>query len=650
MRPFDKHTSTLFDNSDSSSALLGGDTSPDLNSGFVTLSDSNDDMGGATVAVGSDSVRHGPTSTPTLTPFTPPVQPPSPTPFTIDINWDSSVANAPTAFTSDILAAVDFLETQFTNPVTITLDVGYGEIDNQTLSDGDLGESEANTIPVSYSSLLAAVTANANNPTARSVLASLPATSPVSDASYYVTTAQAKALGLADTNSDQVDGSVGFATASMFTYGDTNTSGTVAAGTYDFFVTAVHEITEDMGRQMGTTSRFGDDLSLMNLLDYSAPGTRDFIQTTPGYFSVDSGTTDLGGFNTDPSGDWGDWAASVPDDSFDAFATPGVPETVSPDDLIDVAAIGWQPAGSSGTAPPLTPPTSSGPTGVSFTPVTQFLAIGEGRGGLSAQAPLATVTEVGGTAGDQFNYTLSGTGASSFSLIPTHGGAVLAAGPSGVTGAVGGSLYALTVTATDETASGNPSASDPVNVVFGDNSEDAISLTSLSGIVASAPTFIYGLAGTDTINATGMTGTLYFDAGVGSDTMTGGSGQNVYEFGAGAGISSTPLGLVPHSPATPGLVLASAAPIGTVQDVITNFNVAMDLIDLTWVGCRFANVAPLSASATTIAPGSIGWQTSGGNTYVYANTSNRTEALTATNTKIELLGSVALTSANFGHT
>jgi hypothetical protein len=657
MRPFDKHISALFGSSDASSALLDNGTSPDLNSGFVALSDPDASVGAAASATDADSFRHNPfpfpTPTPTPTPFTPPVEPPSPTAFTIDINWDSSVGNAPSAFTSDILAAVNFLETQFTNPVTITIDVGYGEIDGQLLSDDDLGESEANTVPVSYASLLAAVNANANNPTAESVLAELPATSPVNGASYYVTTAQAKALGLADPGSDGTDGWVGFADASQFTYGDTNTSGTVAAGTYDFFATAVHEITEDMGRQMGTTSRFGDDLSLMNLLDYSAPGTRDFSQTTPGYFSLDGGTTDLGAYNTDPSGDWGDWGASVTDNSFDAFATPGVLEAVSTNDLTEVAALGWDPAGSTGTTPPSTPPstppTSSGPTGISFAPIPPFLAIGEGCGTLTAEAPLATVTEVGGTAGDKFSYTLSGTGASSFSLFPTNAGAVLAVGAKGVTGSTGGALYALTVTATDETASGNPSASDPVNVVFGDNGNDTINLASLSGIAASAPTFIYGLAGDDTINGAGMTGTLYFDAGTGSNTMTGGSGTNVYEFAAGAGIVSPVAARVTTASASPNLVPASPAPVATTQDIITNFNVAVDLIDLTWVGWRFASIGSLAASATTIAPDSIGWQTSGGNTYVYANTSFRTEALTATNAKIELLGTVALTSANFGH-
>ena len=157
--------------------------------------------------------------------------------------------------------------------------------------------------------------------------------------------------------------------------------------------------------------------------------------------------------------------------------------------------------------------------------------------------------------------------------------------------------------------SGHPSASTPVNVVVTDNGDDTVQLAALPGIVTSAPTFIDGLGGDNVVNGTGLSGTLYFDCGTGVDMMAGGTGQNVYEFAAGAG-----------RPAT-----------GTVQDIITNFKATVDLIDLTWVGARFAGVAALGASATTIGADQVGWQVSGGNTYVYANTGVQPEALTPRN-------------------
>jgi hypothetical protein len=53
--------------------------------------------------------------------------------------------------------------------------------------------------------------------------------------------------------------------------------------------------------------------------------------------------------------------------------------------------------------------------------------------------------------------------------------------------------------------------------------------------------------------------------------------------------------------------------------------------------------------SSTIAAGTIGWQAGGGNTFVYANTSTRTESLAGADMKIELRGVVALTTTNFPH-
>ena len=283
----------------------------------------------------------------------------------IDLDWDSSVTSAPAGFTTDMIAAAKFLESEITNAVTINLDVGYGEVDGSSLSSAALGESESNIESVSFSSLVAALKATAStDATDASLLASLPATSPVSG-TYWVTTAQAKALGLAPANGTGLDGAIGFGPSSDFTYGLTNTSGTVASGTYDFFATAVHEMTETMGRILlvGQTINGSAGYSLMDLMHYSAAGTPDFTQSTAGYFSVDGGVTDLGDYNTIAGGDAGDWASSVGDNSFDAYANPGVLEPVTANDLTEMDAIGWNMTGSviAPVTPPVTP-TASPPT------------------------------------------------------------------------------------------------------------------------------------------------------------------------------------------------------------------------------------------------------------------------------------------------
>jgi hypothetical protein len=541
-------------------------------------------------------------------------------PMVINLDWDSSVSGAPAGFMADIIAAAAWIESQFIDAVTITLAIGYEEVAGNSIS-GALGESIANMSTVSYANLVGAIQANARTATDASVVASLPTSSPFFDASYWVTTAQAKALGLSPADGAGVDGSVGFGAASLFTYGDSANSGTVANGTYDFFGTAVHEITEVMGRQMLTgVAVLGvlNSYSLLDLLHYSGAGTRDSSSLLPGYFSPDGGTTNLGTFNTAVGGDPGDWASSVSDDAFDAFAASSTIQAVTANDLTEMDTIGWEPAGSSG---PISPPDAvSTPKGVSETVLTGFLASAQVNKGLAANAGLASISQTGGLASDPYAFTLGGAGAGSFAVS----GATLAAGSSAVAGAANGALYALSVAATD-TSSGMASPAMPLNVIVGDNGNDVIAPASLPGIVTSAPTFIYEGGGIDTIVATGMTGTVYFASGTGADIMTGGGGVNVYEYGGAA--DSTP----------------------SAMDIITNFNVAVDLIDLTGLATPFTSVGTLASNATTIAAGTIGWQTIKTNTFIYANTNNRPEALSAANMKIELNGRVTLTAANFLH-
>jgi hypothetical protein len=74
---------------------------------------------------------------------------------------------------------------------------------------------------------------------------------------------------------------------------------------------------------------------------------RDLSGTVAGYFSVDGGVTHLQSFNTNSSGDFGDWAASAGADAFDAFSPSGVVNKITAGDLTAIDAIGW---GQYGTA------------------------------------------------------------------------------------------------------------------------------------------------------------------------------------------------------------------------------------------------------------------------------------------------------------
>jgi hypothetical protein len=337
----------------------------------------------ATLTARGNGGSSGPTSTAAAAPA-PTLVTTAGSGLVFNLEWDTSVASAPAGFMSDVIAAAKMIEGVFGNAVTINLAVGYNEIAGTSLQSGALGESETNIDSVSYATLLGALRATASSDaTDASVLASLPATSPISG-TFYITTTQAKALGLAAANGSGLDAAIGFGTGSEFTFGDTNTSGTVAGGTYDFFATALHEMTETMGRLLlvGTNLGAGPGYSLMDLLHYSAPGTRDFTQSTPGYFSPDGGATNLGAFNTISGGDAGDWSSSVARDSFDAFATPGVLEPAGANDMTLMDAIGWNVIGAS-AAPPPPPPQPSPPV-------------------VTNQTPTETVTE-----GQAFSFTLA---------------------------------------------------------------------------------------------------------------------------------------------------------------------------------------------------------------------------------------------------
>lgn len=541
--------------------------------------------------------------------------------LTINLSWDSSVGSAPAGFQSDVVSAAKFIESLIGTTATVNLTVGYGEVGGYTLSSGALGQSISYLSSISYSNLLADLKATASTDgTDVSMLASLPSADPTGTNNYWLTTAQAKALGALSASSTATDGSIGFATSSYFTYGATNTSGTIASGTYDFFATVVHEITETMGRLnlVGTTGINGSSaFGLMDLTHYAAPGVRQFSQsngsaTNPGgYASVNGGQTSIGTFNAVAGGDAGDLAQPTAD-SINAFATSSVLAPFTANDTTLMDAIGWNLLNLTTSAP-------QAPTGVVFAPVTTSLAALQGSTGLTGGRAVAVAQEVGGVSGDSFTYKLSGTGASSFTISASG---QIATASSGVAGALGGRLYSLAVTATDTTANVSSPAV-PVNVVVGSGNGDTVNLAAIGGIATAAPTFVYGLAGADVINATGMTGAVYFDGGAGADVMTGGTGANRYEYGATT--DSTP----------------------KLMDIITNFNVATDMIDLTGIGSRLKLAGALSG--TGIGAHSVGWQSNGTDTFVYVNTSAKTESLTATNMKIDLTGIIPLGGSNILH-
>jgi VCBS repeat protein len=275
-----------------------------------------------------------------------------------NITYDPSVSNAPAAFKTAISSVVQFFQTHFTNPMTVNIDVGYGEVNGQPLSPLALGQSESFLNSYGYSQIKSALSAHATSADAMSAANSLPNSDPTNAGTYWVTTAEAKALGLSGA-SGSLDGYVGFSSTSSFAYDD---SQGVPSGQFDFFAVVAHEFSEIMGRQLlvggviGTTPNSYEPLDLFH---FSASGKRTFSGIQAGFFSIDGGNTDLDNFNTNPSGDAGDWASSAGNDAFLAFSKSGGVNAVTETDLRELNVLGYDRAGTT----PVAAPGSSGFTG-----------------------------------------------------------------------------------------------------------------------------------------------------------------------------------------------------------------------------------------------------------------------------------------------
>jgi hypothetical protein len=257
-----------------------------------------------------------------------------------NITFDASVLSAPADFKTDVLNVASYYASQFTDPVTVNLNVGFGEVGGSALPSNALGASSTSLLSTSYNTVVSALRADATSTADHSAVASLPANSLTGFSFYWTSTAEAKALGIY--SGTGADGSIGFSSAAgTFDY---NAADGVTPGQYDFAATVAHEFSEVMGRLMldgGRVSFFPHSFTPLDLFHFSAPHVRSFTGTKPGYFSVDGGVTNLENFNTNSAGDYGDWSSAKGADAFNAFATPGTPLPISSADVTALDAIGW---------------------------------------------------------------------------------------------------------------------------------------------------------------------------------------------------------------------------------------------------------------------------------------------------------------------
>ncbi len=262
----------------------------------------------------------------------------------IDLDYDSSVNAAPAAFKTAMAAAASFLDALILNPITVNIQVGYGEDDNGAFPIGgnlSLGGAFYQSA-VNYSTLKSDLSANATTALDHLAVESLPGSDPTDGATFYVGDAEARALGLLRATSTVVDGAVGFNKAYPWNY---STDGQAVPGEFDFVSDAELELIHALGMELGTPS--GGSTAFM-LFRYSSPGVRelavnrDGVTTPAAYFSIDGGQTNLGNYLT--SGDSTLFNAGGPIGITDTLAAPyppGLKHVFSLTDALELNVLGF---------------------------------------------------------------------------------------------------------------------------------------------------------------------------------------------------------------------------------------------------------------------------------------------------------------------
>ena len=250
----------------------------------------------------------------------------------IDLTYDASANSAPAAFKAAMAAAAQFLDNLITNPITVNIQVGWGEVDGTPLTRDELGV----TIPlgevISYAQLKSELSAVSNSSADAVAVAHLPTVDPSHGVGFFVSFAQMEAWGLAG-SSAQNDGFVGFGAISNWDFSPTNRA---VSGEFDFIGVAEHELTHALGRISGLGSA---NLTALDLFQYSSPGNLQLVGGNSTYFSIDGGHTNLNNYDT--SSDYADWVSTVPNDSFDAAVGEGQVHLVTATDVTEMNVIGF---------------------------------------------------------------------------------------------------------------------------------------------------------------------------------------------------------------------------------------------------------------------------------------------------------------------
>jgi hypothetical protein len=252
--------------------------------------------------------------------------------FNIVLNYDEQ--NVPAAFKAGIQQAANILESVIHNNITVTLQIGYGEVGGfsgspfyEQLTNGSAAASYVGSVGQTYSQLRADLASHENSIDDATFVNSLPNTISLNSVTNFtVPYAEARALGLVSSAANGVlDGAAGFAT-------DIPLSSLVGV--------ALHELTHALGRVPGAT--------LLSLMRYTGVGQHDFIgnvtPTAASYFSIDGGYTKLADFGqqSDPSDFLNPPSSNLTtNDPFNEFYNPTTFQNLSALDTREMDVLGY---------------------------------------------------------------------------------------------------------------------------------------------------------------------------------------------------------------------------------------------------------------------------------------------------------------------